>query len=161
MGKPLLAWVGAGASSWLGYERWNQVAERFHGTFLRTEARYPRTEASHALDGERYPDVFQRCRDTNPQRYKALLADSFRPRQTTPVYERFLAALKMADRLSIVTTNIDEALERSLPEFVLVQRSDLARATSFINDHTRLSPNYMAPLAQSTPPFSPPAITRP
>jgi SIR2-like domain len=134
--KPTLIWVGAGASTWLGYERWVDLAERFHRVFLRANSSYMRIEAARELEAEDYPAVFQRCFDTNSQSYFSLVADAFGPRQVRPVYERFLNALRQIEGVSIVTTNVDEALERSLPDFELVQRTDLARSLTLISSKT-------------------------
>jgi hypothetical protein len=128
----VLVWVGSGASSWLGYERWGDLAERFHRVFLRLDSGYKKIEAERELNTHDYPAVFQRCHDSNPQRYFSLLAETFGPRQIKPVYERFLAALRHAEGVSIVTTNVDETLERSLSAFELVQRSDLARMLALL-----------------------------
>jgi hypothetical protein len=92
-----------------------------------------RAEAARLLDAHDYPAVLQRCRDANSQRYFRLLTDAFgSPRPIKPVYERFLAALRKIDGVSIVTTNVDEVLERSLHSFDLVQRSDLARTLALV-----------------------------
>jgi hypothetical protein len=131
-GKQALIWIGSGTSSWLGYERWAGLAQRFHRAFLRAESGYPRADAARKLDEDDYPAVFQMCRDTSPQRYFSLLADSFTPLQMTPVFERFLNALRSLGQCSIITTNVDESLERWLPGFVLVQRSDLSRTLSLV-----------------------------
>lgn len=126
--KPILIWVGAGASSWLEYERWADLADRFHRVFLRSDSKYVRVEAAQELEAQDYPAVFQRCRDADAQRYSLLLSEAFRPpRAVKPVYERFLAALRGVEGVSVLTTNVDENLERSLPHLQLVQRSDLAR----------------------------------
>ena len=74
--KPLLIWVGAGASSWLGYERWADLASRFHQIFLRRESRYSRAEAAKELDSPNYPAIFQRCHDANSQLYFTLLSEA-------------------------------------------------------------------------------------
>src|ERR1022692_1453773 len=131
-GKQTLIWIGAGASSWLGYERWADLAQRFHGSFLRANSAYPSAEAERKLDEGDYPAVFQLCRDTDRQRYFSLLANSLTPLQMTPVYERFLSALRSLNQYSIITTNADETLERWLPGPVLVQRSDLSRTLSLV-----------------------------
>ncbi len=111
--KPVLLWVGSGASSWLGYERWSNMAQRFHRSFLRAHSCYDRIAAAHELSIRDYPAIFQRCRDANSQCYFSLLTETLGPRQNTPVYERFLNALRHAEGVSIVTTNVDETLERS------------------------------------------------
>lgn len=77
--KPMLIWVGAGASSWLGYKRWDDLAEHFHRVFLRAESRYMRIEAAHELDSKDYPAVFQRCFDASSQLYFSQLVDVFGP----------------------------------------------------------------------------------
>jgi hypothetical protein len=136
--KPVIVWVGAGVSSWLGYERWPELANRFHRSFLRSESSYPRTKATKELEEGEYAAVFQRCRDTNSQRYLRLLAESFQPRPLTAVYGRFLSSVSSLERCTILTTNVDEMLERSLPEFGLVQRSDLAQSLSALTSGTRL-----------------------
>jgi hypothetical protein len=135
--KPLLVWVGAGASSWLGYERWGQVAGRFHKSFSRSVASYNRADSKNALDQGNYPVVFQFCADANPPQYRLMLADSFSPRPIKPVYKRFLEALERIEGASIATTNVDEMLERSLVGFELVQRSDISRAINLLSSHKR------------------------
>lgn len=136
--KPLIVWVGAGASSWIGYERWAELAARFHRTFLITESRYERSEGAKALAQQDYPAVFQRCSDANPQRYYSLLSETLSPRVINPVYGRLslLAALRQIEGVSILTTNIDEVLERSLSSFTLLQHSDLERAISLVTSRS-------------------------
>src|SRR2546425_514402 len=87
--KPLLVWVGAGASSWLGYERWEEVSQRFHSSFIKRASGYRRAEAYDALGKNDYPALFQMCFDADPQLYRSLLKNSFSPRQVKPVYRRF------------------------------------------------------------------------
>ncbi|HXA63599.1 MAG TPA: SIR2 family protein [Bryobacteraceae bacterium] len=135
--KPLLIWVGAGASSWLGYERWEGVARVFHRSFIKSVASYRRVDANRALAREEFPTVFQLCYDADPQRYRSLLAGSFSPLPMKPVYTRFLDALTRIDGASLVTTNVDEMLERSLPGFELLQRSDISRAVDLLSSNTR------------------------
>lgn len=135
--KPLLIWVGSGASSWLGYERWMDLASRFHGTFLRAESDYNRVEAAKELSQGNLPAVFQQCHDANSQRYFSLLVEALGTRPMKPVYERFLAALGQLEATSILTTNADETLERSLSQFELLQHSDLARGISLVGSKTR------------------------
>jgi hypothetical protein len=134
--KPLLIWVGGGASSWLGYERWADLAERFHATYLKRHSNYKREEAARDLVAGDYPALFQRCFDADPQHYASLLAGAFGTREITPVYARFLNALRQIEGVSIVSTNVDETLERSLSKFDLVQRTDLARTTAMVASRT-------------------------
>ena len=92
--RPVVVWVGAGASSWLGYERWEEVATRFHSTFLRrSSARYMAREASESLRNKDYPKLFQCCFNASPDLYRSMLASSFSPRPVKPVYRRFVEAI--------------------------------------------------------------------
>jgi hypothetical protein len=105
------------------------VAERFHRTFnKKSSATYKAREAGAALSAAEYPTLFQLCFDANPQLYRSILANSFTPVQLRPVYQRFVNALNRIERVSVVTTNIDEMLEHSLNGFQVLQRSDLALA---------------------------------
>jgi len=134
--RPILVWAGAGVSSWVGYERWADLADRFHRTFLRTTSTYPREEGLRALEAQELPELFQICQVVEPQLYRSLIVESFRPKLLTPVYERFLTALDSLDRVPIVTTNVDETLERNLPSHELIQRSDIGRLIAASNAKT-------------------------
>lgn len=79
--------------------------------------------------------VFQLCFDADPRLYRSMLAASFSPAPVKPVYKRFLQAVRQIEGASIVTTNVDEMLERSLPEFELVQRSDTSRAIELLSSN--------------------------
>jgi hypothetical protein len=136
--RPILVWVGAGASSWLGYERWAEVANRFHSTFVRkSSASYTAREASESLSKEDYPKLFQMCFDASPELYRSMLATSFSPKPIKPVYRRFVEAINRVGHISVVTTNVDEMLEHTLPEFQLLQRSDLSRVTELVGSGHR------------------------
>jgi hypothetical protein len=126
--KPIVFWIGAGASRWLGYPSWEQTALAFRQEFFKTYRSGFDNKAAMALyDGRDYPAMFQLYSDLDRGRYLTLLADTFRPKPITPLYERFLGSLSKFSPLYIVTTNVDEALERHLPDCTLVQRSDLTR----------------------------------
>jgi hypothetical protein len=60
------------------------------------------------------------------------LAALFTSRTPTPVYGRFLGIVKALTPLQIVTTNVDEMLERNLPAAVTVQSSDLDRCLDLL-----------------------------
>ncbi len=136
-GKPLVIWIGAGPSSWLGYERWGDLAERFHRSFAKSTSTYRGAEANAALIQCDYPTLFQLCFTADPHRYRRMLADSFSPRPLKAVYRRFLEAIERLEIASVVTTNVDEMLERSMSGLELVQRSDLERMNALIASKTR------------------------
>jgi len=128
-----LFWIGAGASVWCDYPSWDKLAEIIHSDFLKYENKYDKKEALCLLGSKRYQDYFEICRIINEQRYFKTLADSFKPRQLTPVYERLICALSSIRPLNIITTNVDESLENKLADIVTVQRTDLERCIDLLN----------------------------
>lgn len=121
-------WVGAGASSWCGYPRWPESADRFHSDFLRYEPEYDGSRGLELLEAESFPELFQTCRDINVHRFNKLLSSSFAPRELSPVYRRFVQAISQAGPTCVLTTNVDELLEKNLPGAATVGRRDLERA---------------------------------
>ncbi len=61
--KPLVLWLGAGTSKWCGYPLWRDLADTLHSKFQRYEASYDASAANLAIELERYPDLFQQCKD--------------------------------------------------------------------------------------------------
>jgi hypothetical protein len=129
--RPLVLWIGAGASTWAGYELWDEVASSMHSVFSREEGAYARPSAAQLLQDAQYPELFELMRLANETKYLGMLAQRFAPKQQGPVYERFLRVLEKFSPLRIVTTNVDEAVEHSLP-VATVQRSDIERMPSKI-----------------------------
>jgi hypothetical protein len=125
--KPLVLWVGAGASAWCGYPLWNLLADRMRSDFLKYESEYDPIGANQTIELENYPDFFQQCKDLNQQRYFSVLARELKARQITPVYQRLITALTDISPLHILTTNVDELLEKNLANSSTVQRSDFER----------------------------------
>lgn len=130
--RPLILWIGGGVSKWCGYPLWRELADTFHSKYLRSEGRYEKSRALTLLERGPLPDFFQLCQATNRKRYYQLLADSFAPRPLLPVYSRFLELLRRNEHLWIVTTNVDEMLEKDLPNVSTVQRSDFERVIDLI-----------------------------
>ncbi|TRZ52183.1 hypothetical protein D4S03_03880 [bacterium] len=131
--KPLLFWIGAGASAWCKYPLWNDVADIFHTQFLKYENSYDKIEAVSLLQSKRYQDYFELCRKANERRYFRTLVDCFKPKPLTPVYKRLITSLSSIRPLHIVTTNIDESLENNLTEIITIQRTDLERCIGLLN----------------------------
>lgn len=131
--KPLVLWVGAGCSSWCGYPRWGELAEGLHSAFARYEPEYNRNLGLELLKAERFPEVFQTCRDTSSRRFYELLSAELFSREPTPVYHRFAVALRAIEPIQIVTTNVDELLEKCLPAATTVGRRDLERAVHLLH----------------------------
>jgi SIR2-like domain len=130
--KPLILWLGAGVSCWRGFPTWKNLAESVHKEFSRFVTAYDRSIANSNLDCQNYPELFQLCREADERRYFSLLADLLHPRKSTPVYARFIDSLQPIKPISIITTNVDESLENSLDDIIVLQRSDLARTIDLI-----------------------------
>jgi len=116
--KPILFWVGAGVSSWCGYPRWEELSQNIANNFKKYEKGYndKRELLNNLLEQGEYPLFFQECRNINKSRYYEALIKSFRPlRGISPVYGRFITRILSINPLYIVTTNIDECLEKNLP----------------------------------------------
>jgi len=125
--RPLIIWIGAGVSSWAGYPFWLDLAAKMHTIFSREEPDYDKDLSSQLLKEAKYPELFEQMRFANQPRYFLFLSEQFRPLHTSGVYNRFIKTLCKLQNTYIVTTNVDEALEHSLPEHVTVQRSDIER----------------------------------
>jgi len=130
--KPLVFWIGAGASAWCGYPLWGHLAEEIHSAYIKTVGNYDREEARSFLEVQNYPGVFQKCRDANTQLFYTLLAKHLKGRPTKPVYRRFIETLQSISPINIITTNVDEALENNLPQITTLQRTDLERCLSLL-----------------------------
>lgn len=127
-GNSFALWVGAGASSWCGYPLWPELADKFHSDFLRYETEYDGSRGLALLEAESFPELFQACRDINVHRYNGLLSSSFAPQELTPVYRRFIKAVGQIAPTCVLTTNVDELLEKNLPAAATVGRRDIERA---------------------------------
>jgi SIR2-like protein len=107
--RPLIFWVGAGASKWLGYPLWCEVASNLRREFFKFVAGFDNTEALELIKTRSFPRFFQRCWDPE-----------------TPLYRRFTDALGKITPTRILTTNVDEALEQRFPTVGVFQRSDFS-----------------------------------
>jgi NAD-dependent SIR2 family protein deacetylase len=119
--KPVIIWAGAGISMWAGFPNWKETAEQLLRTFRKYEPKYDRLKGQTLFEEEKFADLFETLRQENPQRYNQTLSALFTLRVPTPVYRRFLGILKGFQPVQIVTTNVDEMLERNLQPTVTVQ----------------------------------------
>ncbi len=127
--------MGAGASRWLGYASWEDVARQLRKVFFQEHLPGFNNDRAMALIGKReFPALFQMCRDLDPAIYHKFIVDSFTPRQLTAVYADFVSLLGKINPLSVVTTNVDEMLEKSLPLTETVQRTDLSRCVELLHN---------------------------
>lgn len=131
--RPLVLWIGAGASAWAGYPLWQEVASSMHSAFVREEHRYDRTLAAKLIAEDRYPELFEQMRLANEPKYFSMLVQKFAPRTYGPVYDRLIRGLREFAPLRIVTTNVDESLERCF-QIEALQRSDVERLPTLLAD---------------------------
>lgn len=124
--KPLLLWVGAGASAWLGYPLWMDCARSMRRDFRKYSEHFDDSEASRLIQERLLPQFFEVCKNADEARYYRFLSASFQPRQPTPLYEQFVGAMDQLSPLQILTTNIDESIEQRLPKLQIFQRSDFS-----------------------------------
>lgn len=117
---------------WCGFPSWQETASRAQASYRKFEPRYDKVEGQRLFQAEKFPELFELLRQTNPQRYNQELAAMFTSRTATPVYGRFLGIVKALTPHQIVTTNVDEMLERNLPAAVAVQSSDLERCLDLV-----------------------------
>jgi hypothetical protein len=134
--KPVILWIGAGASCWAGCPTWNELAERMHSRFLKLESAYDSTSGLEALTTQALPTIFSLCKDVNKGRYLDMLSTELRVRDVTPVYARFISLLQQIDSLAILTTNIDESLEANLGAVQSFQRSNIEFANRALTART-------------------------
>ena len=130
---PLVIWLGAGVSAWAGYPVWKDIAATMHARFSREVSTYNKHGASRLLEEAAYPQLFQEMKTADSALYFNHLKQVFSPKRTTPVYVRLLNSLKKIPSVRILTTNIDETLEKNLPLLETVQRSDIARIPQLLS----------------------------
>ncbi|HXM66509.1 MAG TPA: SIR2 family protein [Candidatus Acidoferrum sp.] len=125
-GRPLVFWIGSGASKWLEYPLWKEVAHDMRRDFFKYVAGFDNSKAVRLIQGNFYPEFFQQCRDLDRARYYGFLSQAFLPRPETPLYRRFADSLGALGPVQVLTTNIDEALDQRFPSAALFQRSDFS-----------------------------------
>jgi hypothetical protein len=123
--KPLVFWVGAGVSKWLGYPLWAEIAADLRREFFKHVGGFDNNRALKLIAAGSFPDFFQLCRDLDRARYFKFLSNSFLPQPDTPLYRRFTDQMDLIQPIRILTTNVDEALEQRFPAAGVFQRSDI------------------------------------
>ena len=107
----LTLWVGAGVSSWCGFPRWSEFAERVVKAFGSFSAGFELGRARQLLEDGNLPGVFQLCSSLDRRLYRRLLLDTFSNPSPTAVFSRFVRAIDRLKTRCILTTNIDLSLE--------------------------------------------------
>ena len=60
-GKPLIVWLGAGASAWAGYPLWQTLAETMHRRFAREMDTYEKCKRRNYWHQRPFRNFFRRC----------------------------------------------------------------------------------------------------
>jgi hypothetical protein len=131
--RPIVFWIGAGASAWAGFPLWQELTSKMHSHFARSVPAYEKALAAKALEEGKFPNVFQRMKDADSKAYYRGLTQAFGSFGGTPVYTRMLRSLEKMRPIRIVTTNVDEALERSLSSTITLQYSDIERIGALVH----------------------------
>lgn len=134
--RPLVFWIGAGSSRWLGYPSWEELTRGLRKDFSGNVAGFDNQQALVLISQQKFPTIFQMCRDLDEPRYHRLIASAFLPRTAPEAYRKFIESLAGIEPLFAVTTNVDEALESHRPASVTVQRSDLSRCIELLQKKT-------------------------
>ena len=130
--RPLVLWIGAGASRWLGYPSWRDLALQLRKIFFRSVEKFDNERAIEVINKNNYSALFQMCRDLDSQTYYRFVTDSFGSRTDSDLFRTFVGLLGKIDPLFILTTNVDEALESRMPLSTTVQRTDLSRCIDLL-----------------------------
>ncbi|MFY9680865.1 MAG: SIR2 family protein [Candidatus Sulfotelmatobacter sp.] len=115
------------------YPSWQELTRGIRRDFFKHVPGFDNDRAMRLINREDFPAVFQMCKDLDPAGYHRFVADSFAPREQSGVYRTFVELLQKITPLFILTTNVDEILEKSLPQADTVQRSDLDRCIDLLN----------------------------
>jgi len=132
--KPLVFWIGAGASRWAGLPGWSELADSMFREFGRKEPLFDKQRAEDLLEKKAFPTFFGLCKSTDPSRYHSCIIEQLKSRQEShPVYDRFISAIKNCIPCRIVTTNVDELLEQHL-SLAVVLPSSVERVPLLLNE---------------------------
>jgi SIR2-like domain len=130
--RPLVLWVGAGASRWANLPSWHDSARRMRRVFAKSLANFPDDLAESYIASRAYPDLFQLCKDTDSALFNSVLIQQFSAPAPGQIYEQFIEGLKKIAPVQVVTTNVDLCLEQSLGTTDVIERTDLERCTASI-----------------------------
>lgn len=123
----IVLWIGAGASSWSGYPLWKDLALKFHTDYQRYDPSYDVNNGLKLINDSKFPEYFQECKDLSITHYNELLSENFKSKQITPVYSRFIKSVRDLAPKCILTTNVDDLLEKNLPSYTLIEKSNIER----------------------------------
>jgi hypothetical protein len=105
-----------------------------HSTFIKEEPSYKKDTASALFDRSAYPALFECMRAANKALYFTSLVQTFSRKRTSGIYARLLESLRHISPTFVITTNVDEILERQLGMVETIQRSDIERLPGLLHE---------------------------
>jgi SIR2-like domain len=135
-GRPLVLWIGAGASRWAGLPSWHDSATKMRKVFTKSVPNFPDDLAKSHIASKAYPDFFQLCKEADCSLYNGILLEQFSLPNIGQIYEQFIECLKQLAPLQIVTTNVDLCLEQRLGTIDVIERTDLERCGNSLTSGT-------------------------
>ena len=133
-GRPIVLWIGAGASLWAELPSWRESARQLRRTFKKEVADFPDERASSLITAEDYPGLYQICRDVDLTLYKQVLVKQFSAPDLTGLYRDFIERVKSLATIQVLTTNVDLCLEQSLGPIDVIERTDIERCAQSIQN---------------------------
>jgi len=134
--RPLVIWVGAGASRWAELPGWHDSARQMRNIFRKKLPGFPKNIADQRLAVPDYPSVFQLCKDSDEALFNQTLVEQFSHPSPGPIYAQLIDGLKKITPLQVVTTNVDLCLEQGIGTIDVIERSDLERCGDAIVSRT-------------------------
>jgi len=131
-GRPIVFWIGAGASRWAGLPSWHDSARKMRKLFAANVPNFPDATAESHIASEAYPDLFEMCKEVDLALFNSALVDQFSSPELGPVYRQLINGLKEIAPLQVVTTNVDLCLEQCLGPIDVIERGDLERCSGSI-----------------------------
>jgi hypothetical protein len=131
--RPVLFWIGAGASAWCGLPLWPELATRMYRQFQLKMEYADRVAAQDALEAKRFPKLFSLCKSRNPQLYFQTIMEELKtPDRFRSVYRRFINGLRAIEPTEVVTTNVDQCLEQAtdLPSVLHMDIEQVSRLSN-------------------------------
>ncbi|MCA8950168.1 MAG: SIR2 family protein [Planctomycetes bacterium] len=126
--RRLIVWVGAGASRWNNLPIWKELTTLLEVAFQHSPG-LPYRELRATIEAGDLASAMTMFKAADLSLYTRTITKALTPRHQTRLYARFLRVLDAVAQGTIITTNLDDSLDKGLPR-PFVSRRDIARAIS-------------------------------
>lgn len=130
--KPLVFWIGAGASRWCGFPLWSELADELHSLFLRECGGYDKKRGTSLIKEKDFPKFFSLVRSADEGLFFRSIERSLKAQSISAIYTRFAEALNGFDPKLIITTNFDGLLQAALGPIDVIEGDEIERAIAHI-----------------------------